>query len=157
MADEKALARAKQVYADLCAALDHRNWKYNKREDDLVVTFGVNGNDIPMDFHLAVDADRWLIRLMSRLPFNVEADHRMDLAIATCAVNYKLADGSFDYDLATGRIAFRLTASYRESTIGEGLFNYLISCSCQTVDEYNEQFLRVGSGTVELGDFLASL
>ena len=87
----------------------------------------------------------------------MDADHRMDLAVATCAVNYKLADGSFDYNLETGRIGFRLTASYRESSLGEGLFNYMISCSTHTVDKYNEQFLRVGSGTVELGDFLASL
>ena len=157
MADANLTARAKKVYADLCAALDNRNWKYRKREDDLVVTFGVNGDDIPMDFVLAVDADRQLIRLFSRFPFNVEADHRMDLAIATCSANYKLADGSFDYDLTNGQITFRLTASFRESTIGEGLFNYMIDCSCHTVDKYNDKVLRVANGTVSIGDFLASL
>lgn len=157
MADANALERAKKVYADLCAALDNRNWKYSKREDDLVVTFGVSGDDIPMDFVLAVDADRQLLRLFSRFPFNVQEDHRMDLAIATCAANYKLADGSFDYDLTTGRISFRLTASFRESMIGEGLFNYMVDCSCHTVDRYNDKFLRVSNGTVSIGDFLSSL
>ena len=157
MADEKALSRAREIFADLCAALDHRNWKYTRRDEDLVVTFGVSGDDIPMDFAISVDADRRLVRLFSRLPFNVDADHRMDLAVATCAVNYKLADGSFDYNLETGRIGFRLTASYRESSLGDGLFNYMISCSTHTVDKYNEQFLRVGSGTVSLEDFLESL
>ncbi len=157
MADANALARAKKVYADLCAALDNRNWKYTKRDNDLTVTFGVSGDDIPMDFVLSVDAERQLLRVFSRFPFNVEEYHRMDLAIATCSANYKLADGSFDYDLATGRIGFRLTASFRESTIGEALFNYLIDCSCHTVDKYNDKFLRVGNGSVSLGDFLASL
>jgi hypothetical protein len=148
---------ANKVYADLCAALDRRNWKYNRQDEKLTVTFGVSGDDIPMDFSFSVDEKRKLLRVFSRLPFNVPEDHRMDLALATCAVNYKLADGSFDYDLATGRIGFRLTASFRESSIGDGLFDYLIACSCSTVDDYNEKFLRVGNGTVSLEDFLQSL
>ena len=46
---------------------------------------------------------------------------------------------SFDYNIRDGSITFRMTASYRESVIGEGLFNYMIDCAAATVDEFNDK------------------
>ncbi len=154
MAEANELALAKTVYGDLCAALDKRGWHYQKHDDTLVVTFEVSGEDIPMDFVLAVDADRQLLRVFSKLPFTVPEDKRMELAIATCAATYGLVDGSFDYDIAKGTIVFRMTASFRESRIGDGLFQYLISCSCYTVDDYNDKFLALSKGLIDVDEFL---
>ena len=154
MADENKMALAKIVYADLCTALDHRNWNYTKHEDDLVVTFAVSGEDIPMEFVLIVDAERQLLRVLSKLPFVVPEDKRMDLALATCYATNRFVDGSFDYDITTGTIFFRMTASFRESRIGEGLFAYLIDCSCYTIDKYNDKFLAISKGVLSIDDFL---
>lgn len=145
---------AKQVYETLCAAIDRRNWNYGKDEEKLLVHFGVSGEDIPMNFILFVDADRQLIRLMSPLPFKMSEDKRVEGAIATCAATYGMADGSFDYDLSDGEIVFRMTASFRESTIGDGLFQYMISCSCAMVDKYNDVFLAIDKGLMSIADFL---
>ncbi len=155
MIDEKKVELAKQVYATLCAAIDKREWNYQKDEEKLVAYFGVSGDDIPMQFILVVDAERQLIRVMSPLPFKMSEAKRMEGAIATCAASYGMADGSFDYDLSDGTIVFRMTASFRESLIGEGLFQYLISCSCAMVDEYNDQFLAIDKGLMSITDFLA--
>ena len=84
MADEKKMELAKQVYQTMCDAIDRRNWRYGKDEEKLLVHFGVNGDDIPMQFILIVDADRQLIRVMSQLPFKMSEDKRMEGAIATC-------------------------------------------------------------------------
>ena len=154
MDDAMKTAVAKEVYQDLCVTLDGRNWRYQRHDDDLVVTFGVSGEDLPMDFVLMVDADRQLIRLFSRMPFTVPEEKRMDLAIATCAATYDLADGSFDFDLKEGAITFRMTASFRESKIGEGLFQYMIDCSCAMVDEFNDKFLAISKGFLSIQDFL---
>ena len=156
MAEVNETAHAKIVYEDLCAALDRRKWPYQKHEEDLVVTFGVASDDLPMNFVLAVDAERQLLRLFSKLPFTVPEDKRMDLAIATCVASNKLADGSFDYDIATGRIVFRLTASFRESKIGDGLFEYLVGCSSVTVDAYNDKFLALSKGFISINDFIGA-
>lgn len=156
MADVNKLAAAKTVYDDLCASLDKRGWKYTKHDEDLVVTFGVTGDDIPMDFMLDVNADRQLLIVLSRLPFTVPEDKRMDLAIATCVASFGLADGSFDFDIATGDITFRLTASFRDSRIGDGLFDYLIGVSSYSVDEYNDKFLAVSKGIMSINDFIAN-
>ncbi len=146
---------AEQVYKTLCDAIDNRNWRYTKEEDRLLVRFGVSGDDIPMQFVLVVDAKRQLIRLMSPLPFKMSEAKRMEGAIATCVASYGMADGSFDYDLSDGTIVFRMTASFRESVIGEGLFQYLISCSCAMVDKYNDQFLAIDKGLMSITDFIA--
>lgn len=155
MIDEKKLELAKQVYATLCAAIDKREWNYQKDEEELVAYFGVNGDDIPMQFILVVDAERQLIRVMSPLPFKMSEAKRMEGAIATCVASYGMADGNFDYDMSDGTIVFRMTASFRESLIGEGLFQYLISCSCAMVDEYNDQFLAIDKDLISITDFLA--
>ena len=155
MAEAIEMALAKKVYDDLCASLDKREWHYQKHDEDLVVTCGVAGEDIPMQFVLNVDAERQLLSVLSRLPFTVPEDKRMELAIATCAASYGLADGSFDYDIAKGTIDFRLTASFRESKIGDGLFEYLIGCSSFTVDRYNDKFFALCKGLITINDFIS--
>lgn len=155
MAEEKKMELAKQVYHTLCDAIERREWNFGKDEENLLVHFGVNGDDIPMQFILIVDAERQLIRVMSPLPFKMSESKRMEGAIATCAASFGMADGSFDYDLSDGTIVFRMTASFRESLIGEGLFQYLISCSCAMVDKYNDQFLALDKGIMSITDFIA--
>lgn len=156
MADEKNLENAKKVYGTLCQALDNREWRYDKDEENLVVYFGVNGDDIPMNFVIIVDANRQIVRLASMLPFKMSEGKRMEGAIATCAATYGLADGSFDYDLSDGSIVFRLTASFRGSELGEPLFQYMISCASAMVDHFNDQFLAIDKGVLSIGDFLSN-
>ena len=155
MADDKKMKLAKQVYKTMCEALDKRDWHYGKEEEKLLVHFGVNGDDIPLQFIIVVDAERQLIRLVSPLPFKMSESKRIEGAIAACAASYNMADGSFDYDLSDGRIVFRITASFRESEIGEGLMQYMISCTCAMVDEYNDKFLAIDKGILSIGDFIA--
>lgn len=157
MTDEEKKVAAEKVYADLCNALDNRNWHYQKHEEDLVITFDVSGDDIPMSFVFAVDAGRQLLRVFSKLPFTVPEDKRVDLAIATCAATNEILDGSFDYNITKGEIVFRLTTSFRESSIGDELFNYMVDISSYTVDEYNDKFLMIGKGVLSVNDFISSL
>lgn len=154
MAEDKNINCAKGVYATLCQALENRGWKYDKEEDKLMVVFGVNGDDIPMRFVIFVDAEKQLISCVSPLPFTMSEDKRVEGAIIACVASFGMADGSFDYDLSNGQISFRMTASYRDSVIGEGLFQYLISCACAMVDEYNDQFLAVNKGILSLEEFI---
>ena len=155
MGEENKVVFAKQVYKTLCDAIEKREWNFSKDEESLVVYFGVSGDDIPMQFILVVDAERQLIRVMSPLPFKMSEDKRIEGAVATCAASFGMVDGNFDYDLSNGAIVFRMTASFRESLIGEGLFQYLISCSCAMVDKYNDKFLAIDKGLMSISDFIA--
>ena len=155
MAEANGMTQAKTVYEDLCAALDRRGWHYQRHDEDLVITFKSVGEDLPMDFIFVVDSDRQLLRVFSGLPFVIPEEKRMDLAIATCIASDGLADGSFDFDIKTGRIVFRLTASFMGSRIGDGLFDYLINCSGTVVDMFNDKFLLLSKGAISINDFIA--
>ena len=155
MADVRDLKKTKEVYDKLCKMLDNRDWKYKRDDDELTISFGVSGDDLPMGFVIVCDAERQLIRVMSMLPFKMGEDKRVEGAIATSYANYSIADGSFDYNIFDGTIIFRLTASFRESTVGEDLFKYLVDVSTFTVDKYNDRFEALNSGKISLEEFMA--
>ena len=136
--------------------LDNRGWHYMPDDNELTIAFGVSGDDLPMGFVIVCDAERQLIRLMSMLPFKMGEDKRVEGAITTSYANYRIADGSFDYNIFDGTIIFRLTASFRESTVGEELFKYLVDVSTFTVDKFNDQFKDLDSGKITVAEFLAN-
>lgn len=154
MTDE-AMARAQTVFETLCATLDSHEWKYRKDEEQLRIECSAQGEDLPMGIVIRVHADRQLIMLLSDLPFIIPEDKRLDVAIAVSMVNNNLVDGSFDYDIAGGRMMFRMTSSFIESEIGNELFSYMLMCSCHTVDRFNDKFLMLGKGMMSVEDFLS--
>ena len=154
MADELKRKYAEQAFSTLCAALNARNWNYEVEEDKLLVHFGVSGDDIPMKFIIFVDVDRQMVRLLSPLSFKMSEEKRVEGAIATCAASYGMADGSFDYDISDGSISFRMTESFRNCSLGEGVIQYLISCACAMVDQYNDKFLALSKGMISITDFV---
>ena len=126
-----------------------------KNDAELRVECSAKGDDLPMDIKIRIDSDRQLVVLLSHLPFVVSEDKRIDGAVATCYVSNKLADGSFDYDISDGSVAFRITASFANSDIGMDLIKYMIGCSSLTVDEYNDKFLALTKGLISITDFIS--
>ena len=157
MADERKLAQAKEVFETLCRALDNHEWNYSKDEEKLAIECGAQGEDLPMKLTVKVDAERALIMLLSHIPFPIPEDKRLDLAIAVSAVNNRLVDGSFDYDVTKGNMFFRMTNSYLESMIGEDVIAYMLFCSCQTIDEYNDKFLMLAKGIISVEQFITTV
>lgn len=156
MAEQKSLEQAQAVFATLCRALDAREWHYQKDEEGLCIECGARGDDLPMEITVKVDAERMVIRLISHMPFVIQEDKRLDVAIAVSSINNMLVDGSFDYDITSGQIFYRMTSSFLESEIGEEVFLYMIFCSCQIIDEYNDKFLMLAKGMLSLEQFLAN-
>ena len=134
--------------------LDNMEWKYEKHEDDLLIKSGVKGDDLPIEFIMVVRPKNQVVQFISSMPFNMPEDKRVDGAIAVCVANYGLIDGSFDYDLRDGEIRFRLTCSYRESTLSEELFNYMVMVSASTVDNYNDKFFMIAKGMMTVQQFI---
>lgn len=153
MSDDKKLQNARTVYKTLCSMLDAKELVYDKHEDDLVVTLTMHGDDIPINLIINVDAKRELIRLLSPIPVVFEGDKKVDGAIATCQANYKLADGSFDYNFKEGKVLFRMTSSYIGSLISEDLLEYMVGVACYTIDDYNDKFLMLSKGQLPLDAF----
>ena len=157
MADEIKMTAAKAVYETACKVLDAIGWTYDRHEEDLALSFNVSGDDLPMELVFRIDAEREMIVLFSVMPFEMAEDKRIDGAIITCAANFECVDGSFDYDISSGRIAYRMTQSYRSSSIGEKVFRYMLKMGCAMIERYNDKFLAVNKGYMSIEDFFKSL
>ena len=157
MAEMKNLEQAKVVFGQICQTLDHHDWKYQQNEEKLMIGCSARGDDLPMELTIRVDADRSVVVLFSHMPFAIQEDKRLDLAVAVTAINNALADGCFDYNIADGSPYFRLTNCYIDSTLSQEVFSYMLFCACQVIDEYNDKFLMLAKGMISVQDFLATL
>lgn len=152
MADAHQLAL--RAYDTICRMLDNRQWKYTRHDDDLVITCGVRGDDLPMDVIFKVREQQQVVSLISPLPFKMAEDKRVDGALAVCVANYGLINGSFDYDLSDGEIRFRMVSSFRDCELSEDVFNYMLICSVGTVDDYNDKFMMLSKGMMTIQQFI---
>lgn len=157
MSELKNYEQSKAVFDALCQYLDKHELNYKKDEKKLSVECGIQGDDLPIDLTIAVDAERLLVMLISHIPFIIQEDKRLDVAIAVSAINNSLVDGCFDYDVAAGHMFFRMTNSFIESKIGEEVFEYMFICSCQIIDGFNDKFLMLSKGMISLEQFISTL
>lgn len=157
MAEMKNPEQAKVVFGQFCQTLDKHDWKYQKDEEKLLISCSARGDDLPMELNIRVDADRSVVVLFSHMPFAIQEDKRLDLAVAVTAINNALADGSFDYNIADGNLYFRMTNSFVDSTLGEEVFSHMLFASCAIIDEYNDKFLMLAKGMISIQNFLATL
>lgn len=148
--NELNLKQAKATYATLCAMLDEDDWHYTKDDDELTIRCGARGEDLPIDLRIIVDPNLMVVVLISELPFSAPESRRDALAVAVAGANFRLADGSFDYNYKQGNMAFRLTSSFRESLISKELIKYMVYVSCSTVDEFNDKFYDIVRGNMSI-------
>lgn len=154
MADEKNLARAGKVYQTICGMLDKEEWKYTKDDEKLSIECGARGEDLPMDLNIQVDAERQLVMVLSRLPYKIAEDKRIDAALAVSVVNQMLVHGCLDYNVSEGHVFFRMTSSFWGSEMDAEAYRYMLYASCSTIDEYNDTLLMLSKGMLTLEKFV---
>ena len=143
MEDEKSIKAAKTAFANICAVLDGHDWSYDKDESKLIVNTSARGDDLSMEIVIRVYKDQQIVALHSPMPFTVPESMRKEMAVAVACANKGMVDGDFDYDYLSGKIIFRFTTSFRNSLISKDVYDYMLSVSCHTVDEYNDKFFMV--------------
>lgn len=147
-------ARARKVYDTMVRALKAKEWKFDEHPEDLTITSGYSGEDIPIHFIVKLDAEREVLQFVSQLPFKMSEEKRVDGAIAVCVANYGMVNGSFDYDINDGEIRFRLTTSTCGCEIGEEFFMNMFAIALLTIDRYNDRFLMLDKGALTLQQFI---
>lgn len=153
MAEEKR-ERALRTYQTLCQMLDSEGWHYDKDDERLSIYCTAQGEDLPIDIRMTVNEQVQTISLISRLPFVVSEEKRMEVAVASTVVNNRLVDGSFDFDLQNGRMYFRITNSFMDCELSKEAFRYILFCACGTIDDYNDKFLMLDKGMLTLESFM---
>ncbi len=156
MVEADKQAKAEKMFETLCQTLDKRDWKYEKGTNGLYIDTGCAGEDIPIEIRVLVDADRQIVRVLSHMPVQVPEDKRLEMAIAISCVNNVLADGCFDFDIHEGLVFYRMGCNYIDKQVGEEALEYLVFCSIQIIEQYNDQFLMLAKGLLPLQQFLES-
>ena len=151
MADERKIKAAKATYDVLCKKLDDMN---DKIEENYVIKSGVRGDDLPIEFIIAVEPDTQIVRLLSKLSFDIAEEKRIDAAIAVCAANNGLVAGNFDYDILKGEIIFRMTNDFRESLLSGEVFEFMIIVGTEIIDRYNDRFFMLSKGMLKVEEFI---
>jgi hypothetical protein len=152
----KDMNKAKAVYDTVCAALDRMKWVYDKEEEELAITTGAKGTDLPIDIVIRVLPEAEVLSVQVPFAFEVPDEHSIDVAIAVTAANYGLIRGCFDYDMTTGDLRFRICAPYNgNTTLAEDVVEMLVLIAATTVDSYQTRLLMVAKGVVTPSQFLA--
>ncbi|MBQ5334656.1 MAG: YbjN domain-containing protein [Oscillospiraceae bacterium] len=141
----------------LISMLEHRKLRYAVEEQSDARThirISFTGNDLPMTLHIILRADRQIVSVLSAMPFKMAPERMHDAAVAVIAANHGLIDGSFDLNMQTGEIFFRLTTAYLGTTLTEELFSYLMFVSAETIDRFNDRFNDLNDGKLDLPGFL---
>lgn len=146
------LKQAKATFNTLCKMLNNIGWRYDKDEEELQISCEAQGDDLPIDVRMQLNTNMEIVTFLSNLPFSVPESKRMDVALAICAINDRLIDGSFDYDYLSGKIVFRITTSYRNSILSEEALKYVLFVSCGTVDDYNDKLYDLTKGNMTVQD-----
>lgn len=152
--DDYQLKQAQATYKTLRETLDAMNLKYDHDDNAMEIISGAVGDDLPVAIRFCVDAERMLIILHSMLPFDVPQQRRHLMAVAVSRVNYGMADGSFDYDVSSGGIVFRVTSCYRDSLLGSETFEYMLTYAFFVVDKYNDLLEKIASSDMTLEEII---
>ena len=149
----KYLAAAK-VYHDFCKMMDDEEWTYEGNEEKLSIVCGAVGEDLPIELNIRMDVDRQLVLVLSRLPYNIPEEKRIDVAVAVSVINDTLVDGNVEFDLMEGRVFFRMTNRYMDSNLSSEVYKYLLYCASQTIDAFNDKLLMLSKGIIDVEQFI---
>jgi len=154
MDDAQKMKHAQETYAMVCRMLTGQNWKYEKNDEDLSIDCKAIGEDLPMPVTIKVRPERQIVLLLSYLPIEVPDNKRLEVAAAISIVNYRLINGCFELNISNGRLYFRMTNSFMDSTLSEETFRYMLYVSLQTIDDYNDKLEGLVKGTVDISAFM---
>ena len=154
MGNELNQKKAEQTYRLFCNALDNNDWSYRSDDQKLRIECGAKGEDLPIELNIHFDVEKQLIMILSKLPFDIAEDKRVDAVVAICAINNALVDGCFDYDVNTGTVFFRITNSFLDSFMSKEVCMTLLYKACKMVDDYNDKLLMLSKGMLTIEQFL---
>ena len=149
------MANGQKVYDEIRKILDGIDWKYEGRDDKLIISSAIKSDDLPIEFLIVVNDEKEVVQYISKLPFCMPENKRVDGAVAVAVANYGMINGSFDYDINDGEIRFRLTQSYIDGVPGADFIRYMIGVSSNTVDAYNDKFFMLAKNMMTISDFIA--
>lgn len=139
MTDKNEMISANRVYGSLLNIVRKNKYDFDDDEEIMTVNFDVKREASFIPFTITVDAERQLIRLYSPLDVQIDENNRFEACVNICKCSCELDMGSFDYDLYSGSIEFRMATSFNGSLISDKQIENMISNTCGVVKKYTNR------------------
>lgn len=152
---EEQLQAGSRAFETVCSAIEELGLKCDIDEDEMRIHLEVAGEDMPINIMFFVHPDREIVRMISPMPYIVPKERRLDMAVALTFVNTRLINGSYDLDMKTGNLRFRLVESYAGSELGTEAIKYLIIITNMTEDDYNDKLIMLNKNIINLKKFVS--
>jgi hypothetical protein len=135
--------KAEAVFRLVCGFLDADGLKYRERDDETAVELGFSGESGVFAAVIAVRGSPPVVGLFVRIPLVVKEDQRIAMAETATRANFGLMLGSFDLDMSTGCMGFRVAMPFSDASITHDQFSSLMQSAFWTVDRYHRAFCRL--------------
>lgn len=135
--------QTKQVYNSLCEAMQDMEFSFDKKEEELLILSGAQGEDLPMPFMVRVSDERQIVSFVSVIPVEIKESMQKNVIVALNEINMYLLDGCFAYDVAQSHVIFRSALTYRDALIGKGALKQMIMLSLSAVEAYNDKIQKI--------------
>ncbi len=156
---EQLKQQAQEIFNKFCSYLKKAEWHFDSlsNEEGHIINLSIQGDDFPVNHIIRVYEDIGILYLLSPLPFKMEKEKLLDGAVAINIINNKLVSGNFDYNVEDGAIVFRLTTCWRDSDIGDAVFEYMLISTQLIVDKYNDKLFMLSKGKLSLKEFVKEI
>jgi len=154
MSEEKKQQAADDMYEKLCSVFKANDWHGNKNENERTIEFSFQEDELLVLISGKIDADKEYITFISPIPFVVEEEKKLEVAVAVTEVNSHLLRGNFYFNIDKGLLYFHLSSCYAGSNISEEAIKYLILCVEKTVSDFNRKFLLLSKGLITVDDIM---
>ena len=149
------LTKALSVYRGLTASLDAHDWHYTAVEEQLLILSDYIGDDFPIRFFLKIDPATQNMVFRTTPIVTFPKDKVSDGAIAACVANHGLAFGLFDFDLKDGTVCYSLSTYFAGADFQTDFYFRLLSIALGTVDKYNDRFIMLSKGIIDIKQFIS--
>lgn len=145
------------VYNQLRGYLEEQDIKYDHNDDEKNIWFAMRGDDLRILIDITVDEKNQMVKVLSPLEFEIPQELREEVALVINQLNFTIINGGIDYDFESGRLAFRINATFEDSIIGNGTLHYLIGTAVNTVEAFNDKLYMVANGVMSAQQYLKQL
>ena len=126
--------------------LNELKWKYHRTSERPSLFSGFNGDNVQWDFNMTVrETSPGLFQLgvNSFIPNKSVPARRSAITELLTRINFELALGCFEMNLADGEIRFRTSAMMPAADISPGIIEHLLRSNISIVDERYPQIMAV--------------
>ena len=144
-------------YKLVCKCLDELEVVYKKDDEKLEASFlfkdDEGKNYVPF---FSINPDQQLIVLNVYPDFVISHENILPVAIAISQINYGLFDGSFDLNVASGDIAFKLTTNFWDSLLSTEVVKQMLMVGLDGAREFFPTIKKISDNELDVDEFLYS-